>query len=48
MQRRVTVCRLANGISQLARKVAGDPELAAELLPQLKALVRQLEEAGKE
>ncbi len=45
MQRRVTICRLANNISLMSKKLASDPEKVAELLPQLKVLVRQLEEA---
>ena len=45
MQRRVTICRLANNISKISKKLAGDPEKVTELLPQLKVLMRQLEEA---
>lgn len=44
MQRRVTICRLANNISQHAKKIAQDPEVVTRLLPQLKLLVKQLAE----
>lgn len=47
MRRRVTICRIANNITQQARKIGQDPEKVTELIGQLKALVRQLEETGK-
>lgn len=47
MERRVTICRLSNNISLMAKKLAEDPEKVTELLPQLKALMRQLEAGRK-
>lgn len=47
MARRVTICRLANNITQRARKLADDPEKVAEVLPVLKGLMRELEEAAR-
>lgn len=44
MARRVAIVRLANNIMQHARKIAQDPGRIAELLPELKKLVQQLEQ----
>lgn len=47
MERRVTVTRLANGIVRQAKKAAGNPEKAKEVLPDIKYLVSELEKAAK-
>lgn len=47
MARWLTVTRLANGIVQQARKAAGSPERAKEILPDLKYLLAELEKAAK-
>lgn len=47
MARRVTIVRLANGIVQEAKRAAGNPRKAKEILPGLKYLVAELEKAAK-